>query len=274
MGGSNTQIPTHLQGKSQLTLSVSSQVKRGERKCVYSKKRTPSWCDRVLYKARDTSTDGTYGTQKRHELVSFDSVPEVISSDHKPVRGLWLLYPAPVRPLSEHVIWHLVNVVASVFDARESMEDDTAPGPPQLRTESSEEDVPSPMRSYRFFKSDIASSGSSSFAVTPVQRRSSNVVQPKLLIKALSSPRDCLNTLPQSEVRRIRPLVTHRAGRSLGYGIGMEVLHDFGHAPRRRRRQSGTHTVSLFQSAAGNLASCGCRRSQKESQGRQDARSR
>lgn len=46
----------------------------------YSPKRLPSWCDRVLWSSLG-------GTAKNLELLEHTSVPQVVSSDHKPVRA-------------------------------------------------------------------------------------------------------------------------------------------------------------------------------------------
>ncbi|KAJ8613409.1 hypothetical protein CTAYLR_002266 [Chrysophaeum taylorii] len=96
------------------TFAPTFKVLRGQSRCLYNKKRVPSWCDRVLFKARDATPLRSVDSVQRHELVSFDSVPAVISSDHKPVRALWLLYPAPVRPLSQVETWSLSEVCLTI----------------------------------------------------------------------------------------------------------------------------------------------------------------
>lgn len=51
----------------------------------YNTKRTPSWCDRILYLPYPTSP----------EIVKYSSIPSVVSSDHKPV---YLLINVPKSP--------------------------------------------------------------------------------------------------------------------------------------------------------------------------------
>ncbi|XP_054282775.1 inositol polyphosphate 5-phosphatase E isoform X2 [Macrosteles quadrilineatus] len=54
------------------------------------KQRTPSYTDRILFRSRRHNTEST-----AVECVAYASVPEVCTSDHKPV---WGLYKVPVRP--------------------------------------------------------------------------------------------------------------------------------------------------------------------------------
>ncbi len=46
------------------------------------KKRTPSWCDRILYFQNPAREAGWLSVQ------SYDSVQELVSSDHKPIRAI------------------------------------------------------------------------------------------------------------------------------------------------------------------------------------------
>lgn len=53
------------------------------------KQRTPSYTDRILYKHRRGTDSGSIA------CVTYASVPDICTSDHKPV---WGLYRCPVRP--------------------------------------------------------------------------------------------------------------------------------------------------------------------------------
>jgi hypothetical protein len=55
---------------------------------TYKTQRTPSYCDRILWRSMAPS-------QGRLALTRFDSVPAVSTSDHKPVRAVFELMPSP-----------------------------------------------------------------------------------------------------------------------------------------------------------------------------------
>ena len=135
------------------TFPPTFKVVRGEPRCVYNKKRAPSWCDRVLYKGRDVG---------RVEMLAFDSVPAVLSSDHKPVRAVWRLHPAPLRPLARVTKWDLRNVDL-VIDVEEPFDDDSSEG-----------------------------SSSTAKMRGRLWRRRNADPPPKLMIRALTTPRECL----------------------------------------------------------------------------------
>ncbi|EHN00348.1 Inp54p [Saccharomyces cerevisiae x Saccharomyces kudriavzevii VIN7] len=85
---------------------------------TYNRKRTPSWCDRILYKKYATPTleqEGTYHSVSRSNALLF--------SDHQPV-NLTMALPRPIgerRPLSLHIErYHLSwssGLVGQVGDA-------------------------------------------------------------------------------------------------------------------------------------------------------------
>lgn len=60
-------------------------VKKGHYQ-EYNPERTPSYCDRILYKSQP-------GFEKQIHFHSFDSAPSVTSSDHKPVSAIFNIYP-------------------------------------------------------------------------------------------------------------------------------------------------------------------------------------
>ena len=62
-----------------------------------SKQRVPSYTDRILYKSRKNGS-GHHG-EKRHKIkpLHYDSVQDVVSSDHKPVWGMWEVAIRPGR---------------------------------------------------------------------------------------------------------------------------------------------------------------------------------
>lgn len=77
---------------------------------VYNKKRTPSYCDRVLWRSQ-------MGFQNQIKLISFESANEVTSSDHKPAAALFeVSAPVPVPAVDDSrgaAVIRLHGIVAS-----------------------------------------------------------------------------------------------------------------------------------------------------------------
>lgn len=62
------------------------QTIHGQSLMAYNLARTPSWCDRVVWKSLPGSRD-------RIQLESYDSVETVTTSDHKPIRAIFAVSP-------------------------------------------------------------------------------------------------------------------------------------------------------------------------------------
>jgi len=66
-----------------------------------SKQRAPAYTDRILFKYKNHPNilrRGSAGVSNTHlsvECLAYDSVPSIISSDHKPV---WALFRNAIRP--------------------------------------------------------------------------------------------------------------------------------------------------------------------------------
>ena len=72
-----------------------------------SKQRVPSYTDRILYKSRRASGHN----EKKHKIkpLHYDSVQDVVTSDHKPVWGMWEVAIRPGRDNSVPLSGGLFN---------------------------------------------------------------------------------------------------------------------------------------------------------------------
>jgi hypothetical protein len=61
------------------------------RKLAYSVKRSPAWCDRVLWRSNPGQVDAVTGLQ-------YGSCEEIVTSDHKPVYATFLLKTVSLKP--------------------------------------------------------------------------------------------------------------------------------------------------------------------------------
>mmetsp|Transcript_16794 Transcript_16794/g.50936 ORF Transcript_16794/g.50936 Transcript_16794/m.50936 type:complete len:703 (+) Transcript_16794:1005-3113(+) len=192
-------------------------VHRGEACCVYNTKRAPSWCDRVLYKARDVAHPTASFAARRQELLSFDSVPQVKSSDHKPVRAVWLLYPAPLRPLARLEHWRLAFVDV-VLDSSTADTVDVSGEELDANTPRSSRDSAASARS-QGARSRVAG------FVTNVRRgfrvRDAGPRKPRLALRALTTPRECLRD-PATSVAPQRGWTARWPGRCLDLNVFLE----------------------------------------------------
>jgi len=69
---------------------TSCQVIKGDPSFTYDPKRSPAWCDRVLLKSILPHKPGIY--------AEYFTVPQICSSDHKPVAAVLTL------PLATHTV--------------------------------------------------------------------------------------------------------------------------------------------------------------------------
>ena len=75
-----------------------------------SKQRVPSYTDRILYKSRRASSSSGHNERKhRIKPLHYDSVQDVVSSDHKPVWGMWEVAIRPGRDNSVPLSGGLFN---------------------------------------------------------------------------------------------------------------------------------------------------------------------
>mmetsp|Transcript_5372 Transcript_5372/g.7558 ORF Transcript_5372/g.7558 Transcript_5372/m.7558 type:complete len:391 (+) Transcript_5372:2217-3389(+) len=137
-------------------------VVRGYQRCVYNKKRIPSWCDRILFKVRDNTSNSR---NSRVSLLDFDYIPQIKSSDHKPIRALFEIYPSPVRPLVQHETWRIQDVDLIIDTNILTLDDDD----------------------------DDDTGRVSGNKNTPTKRKQSKAPQPpQLLLRVLTTPREIL----------------------------------------------------------------------------------